>query len=124
MLEHFVYAYREEVIRRSRQRLGHRAAPPPTAGELQHGVVMCVDDVIDGLQRSLVMPTSRSELTVAQRRHRLQHEFTALQVVHDYRDVCQAIAEVATEKRVPISAEEFRILRQYVDEAVAAVLAR
>lgn len=41
------------------------------------------------------------------------------QVVHDYGDVCQAIAELAIEKKMKVSAEEFRILNGCLDNAIA-----
>ena len=45
--------------------------------------------------------------------------FTVSQVVHDYGDVCQAITELAIEKRAKISAEDFHTLNRCLDTAIA-----
>jgi len=41
------------------------------------------------------------------------------QVVHDYGDVCQAVTELARERRVPITVDEFQILNRMLDNAIA-----
>jgi signal transduction histidine kinase len=48
--------------------------------------------------------------------------FTVSQVVHDYGDVCQAITELAVEKRATISPEEFHTLNRCLDTAIAAAV--
>ncbi len=48
--------------------------------------------------------------------------FTVSQVVHDYGDVCQSIAELAIETRAPVSPEDFRLLNQCLDTAIAGAL--
>ncbi|HJW75759.1 MAG TPA: HAMP domain-containing sensor histidine kinase [Thermoleophilia bacterium] len=45
--------------------------------------------------------------------------FTVSQVVHDYGDICQAITELAVEKKAPISTEEFHTLNRCLDTAIA-----
>lgn len=122
MLEHFVFAYREDIIRRCKKKLASRSAPTPTAAEMKQGVPLCLDDVIDALRLRLSAQSSVPWNADAHRHDRLRHDFTASQVVHDYGDVCQAITEVVTEKRAPISADEFRILNRYLDEAIASVI--
>src|SRR6185436_14191596 len=39
--------------------------------------------------------------------------------VHDYGDVCQAVTELAIERKISISADEFRTLNRCLDEAIA-----
>ena len=49
----------------------------------------------------------------------LKQGFTVGQVVHDYGDVCQSITALAIETHAPFSADEFRILNQCLDDAIA-----
>jgi len=45
--------------------------------------------------------------------------FTVAQVVHDYGDICQAITELAIERKAPISAEDFHTLNRCLDTGIA-----
>jgi signal transduction histidine kinase len=45
--------------------------------------------------------------------------FTVDQVVHDYGDLCQAIADLAFEQGVPIQVDEFRTLNRCLDNGIA-----
>jgi hypothetical protein len=57
------------------------------------------------------------------RGHDLQRQgFTMAQVVHDYGNVCQVIAELAVETDAPISTEEFRTLNRCLDDAIAGAV--
>ena len=44
------------------------------------------------------------------------------QVVHDYGDVCQAITELAMETGATISDDDFRMLNQCLDDAIAGAV--
>ncbi len=53
----------------------------------------------------------------------LQHlGYTLSHVVHAYGAICQAITEVAIEKKAPISNEEFRALNRCLDTAIAGAV--
>jgi len=45
--------------------------------------------------------------------------FTVDQVVHDYGDLCQAIADLAFERGAPIEVDEFRTLNRCLDNGIA-----
>jgi signal transduction histidine kinase len=45
--------------------------------------------------------------------------FTLSQVVHDYGDICQAITEIAGERHLPITTEEFCTLNRCLETAIA-----
>jgi hypothetical protein len=49
----------------------------------------------------------------------LQHGFTLDPVVHDYGDLCQAIMELAADRRASIGVDEFRTLNRCLDNAIA-----
>jgi K+-sensing histidine kinase KdpD len=44
------------------------------------------------------------------------------QVVHDYGDICQAITNLASEKSVRVTVDEFRTLNRCLDNAIAAAV--
>src|SRR6476661_7621435 len=98
MLHEFIAVYREEIIRRCRAKVATRSVPPTTDAEIDHGVPVFLDQLMDDL--------------------RLQG-FTVSQVVHDYGDVCQSITELAVEQDAPISTDDFRMLNRCLDDAIA-----
>ena len=62
---------------------------------------------------------------IARRKHGnelLQGGFTIAQVVRDYGDICQTITDLAVEKAVPITTEEFRTLNLCLDDAIAGAV--
>ena len=124
MLHEFLTLHRDEIIARTRQKVATRTAPRPTEAELQNGVPLFLQQLVDTLQREQAT-TSRqtsAEMTQSAQRHggELKHAgFTVGQVVHGYGDVCQAVTELAMELESPISADEFKTLNRCLDEAIA-----
>jgi len=49
----------------------------------------------------------------------LRGGFTVEQVVHDYGDLCQALTELAGERGMPITVDEFRTFNRCLDDATA-----
>ena len=119
MLYEFITLNREEIIRRCRAKVAARVVPLPTVGELDHGVPLFLDQLIDALR--LGLSTSPDMVTSAVRRggDLLRQGFTVSQVVHDYGDVCQSITELALETHAPISTDDFRMLNACLDNAIA-----
>jgi hypothetical protein len=96
--------------------------PPPTAAEIDHGVPVFLDQLVDALRLGL---TSSPEIgrSAVQHGHDLRLQgFTVSQVVHDYGDVCQAITELAVEMNAPISTDDFRRLNRCLDDAIASAV--
>ena len=52
-------------------------------------------------------------------RELMQQGFTVDQVVHDYGDLCQAITDLAFERKAPIEIDEFRTLNRCLDNGIA-----
>jgi hypothetical protein len=122
MLHEFVAVNRDEIISRCRAKVASRSVPPPTLAEIDHGVPVFLDQLMDALRLGL---TSSPEIgrTAVRHGHDLQLQgFTVSQVVHDYGDVCQSITELAVERHAPISTDDFRILNQCVDDAIASAV--
>jgi signal transduction histidine kinase len=122
MLHEFVTANRAELIRRCRTKVATRSEPPPTATELDHGVPLFLDQLVDALRLGL-SGTPEIGRSAVMHGHDLLHQgFTVSQVVHDYGDVCQSITELAVETGAPISTDDFRMLNGCLDNAIAGAV--
>ncbi|MDQ3510210.1 MAG: HAMP domain-containing histidine kinase [Pseudomonadota bacterium] len=136
MLYEFLEVNRVELIARCRAKVAARNVPGVFERELNFGISIFLDQVIETLQADggkqselslkLSGPASGniapSEIGETASRHgrELQHHgFTAQDVVHDYGDLCQAITDLAFERSAPIDVDEFRTLNRCLDNAIA-----
>ena len=122
MLHEFIAVNRDEIIGRCRAKVATRSVPPPTDVEIDHGVPVFLDQLMDALRLGL---TSSPEIGRSAVKHghdlRLQG-FTVAQVVHDYGDVCQSITDLAVETNAPIRTDDFRTLNLCLDDAIAGAV--
>src|SRR5688572_30849886 len=122
MLYEFITLNREEIITRCRAKVATRSMPPPSEAEINHGVPLFLDQLVEML-RSGGTSTLAIDESAGQHGHDLLRQgFTVSQVVHDYGDVCQTITELALETDAPISTEDFRTLNRCLDEAIASAV--
>jgi signal transduction histidine kinase len=136
VLHQFLTTNRAELIERCRLKVAQRLAPKGAGKELAHGIPRFLDQLIETLeveQTSEPMLSRRvsgpsgggavlSEIaaTAALHGRELSEQgFTVDQVVHDYGDLCQAIADLAFERGVPIEVDEFRTLNRCLDNGIA-----
>jgi len=119
MLHEFVALNRSEIIRRCRAKVAARSMPPPTETEIDHGVPLFLDQLVDTLRTGLSPSHAIGSTAVVHGHDLLLQGFTVSQVVHDYGDVCRSITELAIEMATPISADDFRALNACLDEAIA-----
>ena len=122
MLDQFVEANRDELISRCRTKVVTRTDPPPALRDVDLGVPMFLDQLLDELRHG---PSTDLEITKTATQHGhdlLVRGYTVSQVVHDYGDVCQAITELAVERQLPISADDFRTLNRCLDDAIAGAV--
>jgi signal transduction histidine kinase len=124
MLHEFLTLHRDEIIARTREKVATRTAPRPTEAELEHGVPLFLEQLVQTLQREQETSARKTsaEMTRSAQRHGgelRQAGFTVGQVVHGYGDVCQAVTELAMELESTISADEFKTLNRCLDEAIA-----
>ena len=123
MLHEFITTYRYPIIARTREKLTDRPWPLASTSELEHGVPLFLTQLSETL-RLETTPTPFSQKTLGASATKHGSELRALgfnmsQVVHDYGDICQAITEVAVDKQIPITTEEFHILNRCLDTAIA-----
>ena len=50
MLHEFIEIHRDEIIPRCRAKVATRSVPPPTEAELDHGVPLFLDQLVDALR--------------------------------------------------------------------------
>jgi hypothetical protein len=122
MLREFIEVHREEIIRRCRAKVASRSAPPPTTAEIDHGVPIFLDQLVEELRHG---PSKTREINKSAVQHGhdlLLQGFTVGQVVHDYGDVCQSVTDLAMETSAPISTDDFRTLNRCLDDAIAGAV--
>ncbi len=119
MLHEFVTKNRAEIIARTRAKVAKRLAPRPTPEELQNGVPLFLDQLVEQLRLSLPDTDAIGASATIHGADLLRMGFTVAQVVHDYGDICQAVTEMATETHAPITNDEFHTLTRCLDDAIA-----
>ena len=122
MLYEFITLNRDEIIRRCRLKVAARLSPAPTAAEIDHGVPLFLDQLVDALRtrQSSSLEISQTALLHGHDLH--VQGLTMSQVVLDYGDVCQSITELATQTNAPISTEDFGLLNGCLDSAIAGAV--
>jgi diguanylate cyclase (GGDEF)-like protein len=122
-LHTFLVANREEILERSRSKLGGRAVPAPTRSVSADGLPLFLDQlvtILGGQKGDLTAEHARVAASATIHGGRLlRRGLTVGQVVHDYGSICQSVTEVASERHAAITAEEFQIFNQCLDEAIA-----
>ena len=136
MLHEFLSSNREELIRRCRAKVSQRDSPPVTALELEHGVPLFLEQLVEALRCEQERPASKpdgildsprktatsienSRTAAVHGKELLDKGYTVEQVVHGYGDICQSVTELATQTAVPISVEEFHTFNRLLDSAIA-----
>ena len=138
MLHEFLSVNRGDLIARCTAKALLRPARARFAHSPQlHGIPQFIDQLIATLQieqsprpmqsRRVSGPAggahpAHSDLGEAATLHGRElwlNDFTVDQVVHDYGDLCQAITELAYERKAAISIDEFRTLNRCLDNAIA-----
>ena len=122
MLQNFVVEHRDEIIKRCRAKVASRSSPPSTEAEIDHGVPMFLDQLVDEL-RVGHSPNLKMTNSATQHGHdMLRQGFTVSQVVHDYGDICQSITDLALERKAAIGTDDFRTLNRCLDDAIASAV--
>lgn len=122
MLHEFVAVNREEIIRRCRAKVAARSVPSPTLAEMDHGVPVFLDQLMNALRCGVSSSPEIGRTAVQHGHDLLLQGLTVSQVVHDYGDVCQSITELAVETHAPISTDDFRTLNRCLDDAIAGAV--
>ena len=136
MMHQFLSNNYDELTRRCRVKVSHRAGRAATEIQLANGVPMFLDQLIRTLRleqgntpldsRAVSGPagggTAISEVSATAALHGkdlMAMGFSVDQVVHDYGDMCQSITDLGFERDAPFSVGEFRTLNRCIDNAIA-----
>ena len=123
VLNDFIFLHRAEIVALTRQKVAVRMAPRPTEAEMETGVPLFLEQLMNVLEaHELRGSASDPELGRTAANHgasRMRIGFTVDQLVHDYGDVCQAITELAVDLDKTISPDDFRTLNKCLDFAIA-----
>jgi signal transduction histidine kinase len=122
-LRDFITTHRQELIERTRAKVGLRPAPRATTDELTNGVPLFLTQLGNILKEEAAQSQPNgSDMGVSATHHgrdMLRQGFSIAQVVHDYGDLCQAITELALDLGVPIATQDFHSLNRCLDDAIA-----
>jgi signal transduction histidine kinase len=122
LLHEFIARNRDEIITRCRATVFTRWVPPASNVEVDDGVPVFLDQLLDALRLGSTTSPEIGESAVKHGHHLLKQGATVSQVVHGYGDICQVVTELAVELNVPISTENFRTLNRCLDDAIAAAV--
>lgn len=117
-LDVFVTSNRERIIALSRTRTRERAVPFPTDIEVEEGVPLFVEHLIETLRVPLVAHRPQPEQVTAGAKE-LVERFTISQVVCGYVCICQAIAHLADEA---IGPKESLLLDVCLDDLISEAI--
>ena len=136
MLHDFLTANRQELISRCRAKVTRRFQPSETPSAVESGAPVLLQQLADTLRgeqltderevtftQAAPAPTEIGRAAAFHGAELMRFGYTIDQVVHDYGDVCQAITELAVERRAEISVDEFRTLNRCLDNAIADAVA-
>jgi signal transduction histidine kinase len=123
MLNDFISLHRTEILALTREKVAVRTAPRATETEIETGVPLFLDQLMDVLRAQELRGTaSNPQVGKTAADHgasRMKTGFTVDQLVHDYGDVCQAITELAVDLDKTIAVDDFRTLNKCLDFAIA-----
>jgi hypothetical protein len=136
MLHEFLTANRQILIARCREKVAKRFEPAKSAGTVDHGVPLFLEQLVETLQAEQTTylregvdaqptpaPTPIGRAAALHGAELLRRGFSVDQVVHDYGDVCQCVTALAVERNADISVDEFRTLNRCLDNAIADAVA-
>ena len=137
MLNKFLADNRADLIARCIDKVVQRPLRAATKQQLENGIPLFIDQFIRTLDAEqareagagtlISSPPVGQELGLSEMglsasalgKALLQLGYSVDQVVHDYGDLCQAITDLAFERDIPLSIDEFRALNCCLDHAIA-----
>lgn len=122
MLQEFVIFNRAAIIAACRVKTLQRSHAPATEAEIDHGVPMFLEQLVEQLRAELPGSPDINATASQHGRDLLRQGYSVSQVVHGYGDVCQTITEIAIEQDAPIPTDDFRTLNRCLDDAIAGAV--
>ena len=105
-LADFLAANHDELIRRCREEVARRSAPPPTEAENHRGVPLFLNQLVEELRGGSESHDIRKS-AIEHGRDLLLRGLTVEQMVHDYGDVRHSVTDLAMATNAAISPDDF-----------------
>jgi hypothetical protein len=121
-LDDFIDSNLDELIGRCRAKVAGRSTPPPTQAEIDHGVPLFLNQLIEEIRGGPSKTQEISKTAIKHGHDLFLQGFTISEVVHNYGDVCQSVTDLAVEQNAPISTDDFRTLNRCLDDAIAGAV--
>jgi signal transduction histidine kinase len=126
-LYQFLLENRSRIIQASEKRTVLLAALRPTSEQLQNGLPIFFDQLVEVLSKHSVDVGNQDEFEITESagshgKELLRLGYTLSHVVHSYGAMCQAITEVASLTKAPVTALEFHNLNRCLDIAIAGAV--
>ena len=124
-MKQFIHQNAAAIIDNARKRIQGRVGPSATEDELA-GIPLFLDQLVSRLERQAGQTLSSSpdieDTAPARGRSFLQPGIRVAHIVNDYGAICQSVGEIAVERKASISAADYKILNQALDDAIAGAL--
>jgi CheY-like chemotaxis protein len=119
VLHEFLAANRDAIIASARSKVAARWAPQATTLELQDGVPLFLEQLIEALRMSTADHPAMVTSAAEHGGDLLKMGSSVAQVVHDYGDLCQAVTELADFRGAAVTVDEFRRFSCLLYDAIA-----
>ena len=123
VLHRFVERYRQDIIARTEEKLRARPATTQVPGGLENGVPLFLRQLSETLKHEAggepFAPNAIGDSAAHHGGELLSLGFNVSEVVHAYGDICQAVTELAVERNIAITTQEFHTLNRCLDVAIA-----
>jgi signal transduction histidine kinase len=127
LLHDFLLKNREDILNRSEIRTVALGALRPVSNELQRGLPIFFDQMIEILKKDKTAVSLNDERKILHSsgehgKELLRLGYTLTHVVHAYGAICQAVTEAAHDLKAPVTAKEFHNLNRCLDIAIAGAV--
>lgn len=122
MLHDFLIANRAAIIELCREKVKGQWSLIATETELQEAIPLFFEQLIEALRAPGHVSVGMAKSAAEHGGDLLRRGFTVARVVRDYGNLCQAVTEVAEQKGVQISADDFHTFNKCLDDAIAAAV--
>jgi signal transduction histidine kinase len=119
MLSDFLLQHRAVIERQTREVFFARSAPKPLESELERGIPIFMEQLIETLRRAGEDDTEIAKTAADYGRRLFQLGFTASELVHGYGSVCSVVTKLAGELGVDIATHDFEVFNRTLDVAIA-----